>query len=392
MNRVRRPEFRILMVDGLLAVLLGIGIVLISRLAASGQVPPRHPLDLLGYALVLIAVGAVAVRRLWPLVTLALAVGSIAVYLAFEYPYGPIFVTGLIASYTVAVRLPPLRSLAVCAAALVLVLVGHLPELSWERLAVDGPAMALGATALVGIPWGIGSVMRLYRESEARSYEQRAGQRAYDERLRVVQEVHDVVGHGLSAINLQSGIALHVLDKRPDQARPALEAIRQTSKDALDELRGTLAVFRGPEDSSGDRGPAPGLAQLDILVERMRQAGLAVETSMTGTPEEVPSAVDLAAYRIVQESLTNVLRHAGPATAAVRITYASGKVDLDITDTGGARMAHETSAGTPATAGYGILGMRERAAAVGGVLEAGPRPEGGFRVHAHLPFGKTSGE
>jgi signal transduction histidine kinase len=179
---------------------------------------------------------------------------------------------------------------------------------------------------------------------------------------------------------MQASIALHVLDRRPEQAAAALEAVKKTSKDALDELRSTLAVFRQRDDGEPARGPVPGLSQLDTLAASMRDAGLPVEVALSGEPAELPAVIDHTAYRIVQESLTNVLRHAMPARAEVRLDYRAGGVALTVTDDG-------EPARTPPgrAAGHGIDGMRERAAAVGGTLDAGPRPAGGFQVTAYLP-------
>jgi signal transduction histidine kinase len=237
-------------------------------------------------------------------------------------------------------------------------------------------------------PWAIGTVVRLGRESARRAQQEETRRRSYEERLRVAREVHDVVGHGLAVINLQAGVALHVVGRRPEQAEVALAAIKQASRDALEELRGTLAVFRQAEAVSGDGAwrPAPGLGQLEALVAAMGEGGLPVDLVVTGDRAGLPVAVDLAAYRIVQESLTNVVRHAGPATATVRVGCEPGAVVLEITDTGRGRAPGAARAG-----GHGIAGMRERAAAVGGTLEAGPIADGGFRVRARLPFGEGHG-
>ncbi|HEX4215571.1 MAG TPA: sensor histidine kinase, partial [Candidatus Dormibacteraeota bacterium] len=232
---------------------------------------------------------------------------------------------------------------------------------------------------LLLLPWAIAAYLRTGREGRTRKREEEERQRAYQERLEIAREVHDVVGHGLAVINMQAGVALHVVDRRPEQARVALEAIRQASGDALDELRRTLAVFRQPE-SSAARRPAPGLDQLGALVDAMSESGLGVDLEVRGDRPATTAAVELAAYRIVQESLTNVLRHAGASRARVRVRFAEGWVDLEIVDDGRGRV-------TPVGAGgHGIAGMRERAAALGGEFEAGPAQGRGFRVHARLPL------
>jgi signal transduction histidine kinase len=181
----------------------------------------------------------------------------------------------------------------------------------------------------------------------------------------------------LAAISQQAGVALHVLDRSPQRARELLEAIKASSQDALEELRVTLAVFRSADQP---RGPAPGLDRLDVLVGRINEAGVPVELVRVGRPRAVSASVELAAYRIVQESLTNVVRHAGPGTAAVRLEYAADELRIEVTDTGRGAGAERSFA-----EGQGVTGMRTRADAVGGTLEAGPRPGGGFSVRARLP-------
>lgn len=377
----RRAVPRLLALDASLAVGLGVFVALTAGLVAAGQVPPRSPLDAVAYAIVAVTAAALTVRRVRPLVTLGVTGVGTAVYLALHYPYGPVLLPLVVAAYSVGVRLPPRRSATACGAVLVIVLAGHLPGTTWQGLVGEVPSMIVGGTGVVVAPWAIGTVARLYRESSARTREEEARQRAHDERIRVVQEVHDVVGHGLSAIHLQSGVALHVLDERPEQARPTLEAISRTSKEALDELRATLAVFREADDP-GSREPAPNVNDLDALAERMTRAGLDVVLRVSGEQADPPAAVRLAAYRIVQESLTNVLRHAGRATATVDVDYRDGAVDVEINDDGRARPGAD-----PHSGGTGLAGMRARATAVGGTLEAGPRSSGGFGVRAHLPHG-----
>jgi signal transduction histidine kinase len=242
--------------------------------------------------------------------------------------------------------------------------------------------MATWQAWLLGLPFTAGLVIRLWRESLRRDREEAARRLAYEERLRVAREVHDVVGHGLAVINMQAAVALHVLERRPEQGRAALEAIKQTSKDALEDLRGTLAVFRERDQPGGEgRRPAPGLGQLEALVAATAERGLPVELVVSGHVDDLPAAVDLAAYRIVQESLTNVVRHAGPTRATVRVSGEHGRVVIEVADRGRARPVANGR-----REGHGIAGMRERATAIGGSLDAGPRPEGGFRVVASLPY------
>ncbi|HYZ01424.1 MAG TPA: histidine kinase [Candidatus Binatia bacterium] len=379
--------------DAVGAMLLGAILAAVSHWPANAQ-PWRHDLDSLGFALIGIAAWSLAIRRIWPELALGITIAATAAYLAAGYPYGPIYVATLFGIYSVAVRLPTVRSLVGCGVALVAYGLagafsvgptgaGRLQPLANVYAARD--FLVFGAFVLL-VPWALGTLFRARRESTTRTREEEARRRAYEQRLEIVREVHDVVGHGLAVINMQAGVALHVLDRRPEQGKVALEAIRDSSKEALEELRATLAVFRQPDEGGASRRPTPGLDQVDTLVTAMGDGGLSVDLVVDGDRATVPASVDQAAYRIVQESLTNVLRHAGSTAATVRIGYRGGDVEVDVTDSGRARP------GAPiATDGHGIAGMRERAAAVGGTLDAGPRAEGGFRVHAVLPLGAPAG-
>jgi signal transduction histidine kinase len=225
-------------------------------------------------------------------------------------------------------------------------------------------------------------MLRFRREratARARTLEEEARRRTSEERLRIARELHDVVAHNISLINVQAGSALHLIDQQPERARTALSAIKVASKETLVELRSVLGVLR-QVDEAAPRSPAPGLGRLDEIVSRASSAGLPVAVEVEGASNGLPPGVDRAAYRIVQEALTNVTRHAGPARATVRISYGERDVVLQIDDDG----LGGTTNGSPST-GNGILGMRERAAALGGTVQTGPRPGGGFRVRAWLP-------
>jgi signal transduction histidine kinase len=372
---LRRLAARPVLPDALLAAVLGLAAVF-GTISGERSQPGRIPLDAAGAALALAAAAALALRRRWPLPVLAAVTAATAAYLILGYPYGPALGPLVAATYTVAAHLPARRSLAACVAALAAVFAGPF----W--LPVSGRpgklATILPWAGWLLLPWAAGTVVRLGRQ--ARQEESR--QRADAERLHVVREVHDVIGHGLAAINMQAQIALHVLDRRPEQARPALDAISQSSRDALEELRATLAVLRPPDAGGGDgRRPSATLAQLGQLVTRMARSGLQVSVTISGERPDLPPATDLTGYRIVQESLTNVLRHAGPATASVMVDYHPDALVVEVLDDGNARPGHSFRPG-----GHGIAGMSERARALGGTLTAGPRAEGGFRVRAQLPL------
>ena len=208
--------------------------------------------------------------------------------------------------------------------------------------------------------------------------------RQSEERLRIARDLHDVIGHNISLINVQASMGLDLMDSQPEQARAALSAIKSASKEALEELRTMLTTVR--QDDDAPRSPAPGLDRLPELIELTRAAGLSVEAEVAGKPPPLPAAVHLAAYRIIQESLTNVARHTGRARITVRVTYDDAAVHVEIDDDGKAPSGGGTTSGT----GSGITGMRERAAALGGDLSAGFRPGGGFRVNARLPVRPAS--
>jgi signal transduction histidine kinase len=196
--------------------------------------------------------------------------------------------------------------------------------------------------------------------------------------------VHDVLAHHVSLINVQSGVALHLIDSQPEQVKEALTAIKQSSKEVLVELRNILGVLRdvdGDTDGAAPRHPVASLDQLDRLVERMDTAGLPVTVKVEGEKRPVPKGVDAAALRIVQESLTNTYRHAGPTTATVTLGYRPAELTVQVDDEG--RGSAESSVGT----GSGLTGMRQRVEALSGTFSAGPKPGGGFRVTATFPTG-----
>ncbi|MGW3811516.1 sensor histidine kinase [Micromonospora sp. NPDC005113] len=368
-------------VDAALALVL-LGFALLATGLAGNNQPGSRPVDAACRVLIAVAALALLARRRAPVATLAVVTVATTAYLVLGYPYGPILLTFLIAVYTVAARLPVRLAALATGGAFVLLLT----HVFWSRGPAPGWAAVLPASAWAVVPFAAGMVVRVNREATARSRAEQARSRAEqarrqadEERLRIAQEVHDVVGHGLAAISMQAEIALHLLPKRPEQAETALTAISRTSREALDELRVTLgAVRRGAE-----RGPVPGLARLPALRDRLAGAGLAVELRVVGDPRELPNPVDLAAYRVVQEALTNVLRHAGVANADVTVGYRVDELTVEVTDRGaGAAGDVLDPAGD---GGHGLAGMRERVDALGGRLLVGPRPDGGFRVYARLP-------
>jgi signal transduction histidine kinase len=373
--------------DALLAAgLATFGVV--GTLGALDNQPSSRPPGALGWGLLLVASAAVALRRRHPLAVLAVTAAATAGWLAARHPYGPVFLPLCVAVYTAAATAPRERFPALAAgvggllAALVAIGVSDGRERLYDEVPNQLPRVLLALGTLLGVPLWVGWAARARRERAA----QEGRRRADEERLRVARELHDVVSHSIAMINFRAGVALHVIDRRPEEAKAALVAIRQGSAGAMQELRAALGVLRHPAGSP--RTPGPGLGQLGELVEGVAGAGRTVEVVVEGDPVELPPAVDLAAYRVVQESLTNVVKHAGQASATVRVAWLPGRLLVEVTDDGdGAEPAsgRQPADPDPRASGSGIAGMRERVAALGGELTAGARPGGGFQVTARLP-------
>lgn len=335
-----------------------------------------RPLDAAGVVLLLAGPAALVVRRWNPPVVYAGIVAVLIGYLAAGYPFGPVPLAAFVALGTTVGRghrLPGYAVTAVALAAGVLVHVLRYPAAGVPLSGISGwLAWAAAYVAAVEL-WRA----RRDRREQARAARAEAERRrGSEERLRIARDLHDVLGHHVSLINVQAGVALYLMDDDPEQARSALTAIKQSSRDLLHEMRSTLGVLRGVDEEPPHQ-PVAGLARLADLVAATREAGLPVEVSISGEPRELPPSVDTAAYRIMQEALTNARKHAGPAQASVLLTYTEDGVSMRIDDDGAGPLGSSDG-------GNGLPGMRERAAALGGTLTAGPRPGGGFRVDAHL--------
>ena len=337
------------------------------------------------YLLVILAGLPFLLRRRYPIAVLIASGTALLAYFAAGYAFGPILFTIPAIAYTLGSRLPMPAAVRWIGAYYLLMFavvivrtIGEYEHDLWPQIAV----WALVSLAAFGAPLAIGIAARVRRESEAGVRAAMARRAVSEERLRMAQELHDSVGHGLAVIAMQAGVALHVLDREPAKVRDALEAIRDTSRRSLDGLRAQLQQMREPAADDAPRRPVVGLAEVDLLLDRIRAGGLDIRTDIDPTLRngDLPPDVDVAAYRIVQESLTNVLRHAQASRASVTIQRRDGAVVLDVVDNG-------TVAPTPRPggSGTGIAGMRARAEALGGTLEAGPQPDGGFAVHARLP-------
>ncbi|HEY4025464.1 MAG TPA: histidine kinase [Candidatus Dormibacteraeota bacterium] len=349
------------------------------------HIPGAAPLDSAAYVLLIGGALVLLLRGRLRLFSYPAALVLSSAYMLAGHPPGPVYLAPLVA---------------------LILLVGSVPLLLWVPAAVAGSALLAavdfrtGNTPLASSLWAgawLGAAVvvataltvrrRLAAEAEARAewarrtHDEEGRRRMAEERLRIAREMHDVLGHSLAVISLQAGVAEHLLESRPEEVRKAVAAIRQVSRHALSELRSELAVLRGAA-GLGPRAPAPGLDALPRLGAAMRNAGLPVELSVDVDTGAVPEIVAGAAYRIIQESLTNVARHAGTgARADVRVSRAGDRLEVEVVDDG-------TGAPGGAGAGSGIAGMAERAAALGGECTAMNRPEGGFRVRAVLPWSR----
>jgi signal transduction histidine kinase len=346
--------------------------------------PGRRPLDALGVVLLLAGPAALALRRRFPVAVLEVAFLSTLAYVVIGYRLGPIWL-GLIVAYVYAAwrgrRWAAWGTLAVGWAAFL-----WLPHWFGRDRAPFGQEI-LGLAAWLLVLAAVAEVVKVRREravERERMRREEAERRAGEERLRIAQELHDVLAHNISLISVQAGVGLHLIDEHPDQARAALAAIKDASREALGELRSVLDVLRREGDAA-PLVPAPRLAaDLDGLVAKAASAGVAVRVEVSGGERPLPPAGDRAAFRIAQEALTNVARHAGGAGATVLIGYGDEALTLQVDDDG--------PGGAPSSdgSGRGLTGMRERAVALGGRLDAGPRPGGGFRVRAWLPLDAVS--
>ena len=329
---------------------------------------------------VMLIAGSVALfwRRNRSAAALGVALAMTIAWTALGYPGNPVFHI-LVSLYAVGRYLPEGRiSLAALAVAVAVVGAGQV---------TDGDPISDVVTALVvtTLPWYLGRRIRLRAAAARERAEQLDWKRATeaqraiaDARAAIARELHDVVAHNVSVMTVQAGVARLVVTDDPERAQDALGAVEEAGRRALDELRHLLGVLR-PETATGELGPQPALDHVDELVAQLRRTGMDI-TVNADVPSELPVRVDLFAYRIVQEALTNVLKHGGvDVTTHVRIEQADGHLDIEVSDTG-------TGTSTLPGSGQGIVGMQERALLLGGAFEAGPRADGGFRVRARLPI------
>ncbi len=355
----------------------------------------------LSIALMVPAAAVLIARRRAPLAVLGATSALTLAELVTGDPRAPVAMSAVIALYTVASttdrpttwRVGLLTMTVLTGTAM---LVGPLPWYDQENIGLFAwTGMAAAAGDAVRSRRDFVHAIRERAERAERTREEEARRRVAEQRLRIARDLHDVVAHHIALVNVQAGVAAHVMDKRPDQAKEALAHVREASRSALGELRATVGLLRQTGDPEAPTEPAPGLVRLDELVGTFRSAGLAVEVVRADEGVSLPAAVDLAAYRVIQEALTNVHKHAGEAAKAeVSVVRVGPNVEITVLDdgTGQAKTGGGTGTvdaggtGTADGGGHGLLGMRERATALGGTLTTGPRYGGGFRVHAILPL------
>lgn len=344
------------------------------------------PLDAAGYALSCLIGVPVLFRRRAPMVVLCATCFFWVWYIVAGYYSGGNDFAPEVAWYTVASMRRPRQALP---GAVLLVGVWLYSGLaSRQYVGWSSLTEALLVTALL---WKFGNNARhlaVVAEELRQEQEARARRAVADERLRIARELHDVVAHHMSVMSMQLGVAGYVLTSDPDTARESLRTAADTSREALDEMRRLLVLLRpvveGADDAVASGEPAPGLDRIERLAERVRAAGVPVALSVTGSVRTLPPGLEQCAYRIVQESLTNVIKHARPSSATVDLRYGTRALAVHITDDGCGGRSRPAVRGTGG--GQGMLGMRERAALYGGTLTAGPRPDGGFEVTLVLPI------
>ena len=347
--------------------------------ASHGQ-PDATGLGPLAIAIAIAGPLSLLLIRRSPQGVLGFVTGISLLYVAVGYPYGPVF-----AAFAAAVVINIVignRALAWCALGAMYAM-STLAQFAWLDKGWSW-GWSLGVLAWVLLLAGFGELVRVRQANrfEARRRQAETVRReAGEERLRIARELHDVVAHHMSLINVQAGVALHLVDRKPEQVETSLQTIKDASREALNELRSLIGVLRAEGDDAAPRLPVATLSSLDELATRTRQAGVDLQTRVDGTTGRIPAAIELAAYRIVQEAVTNVVRHSGATRAEVMVKVTRDAVDVTIEDNGRGIDVTATD-----SEGSGIRGMQERATALGGDVEVRSGRARGTVVRAHLPF------
>ncbi len=367
-----------------------VAVALVVLAGALTAPPGRAGLDPVGYLLAVLPVAVLPLRRRFPVPVLVVTAACLLAYQVRGYP-------GVIPAVPVVVAVYAAVDAGHRWVSVATVSAGFLGVAMSDALMADYPSLRvllqnrfllIGWIAAAGVAAEVTRHRRAYlgqveqRALDAeRTREEAARRRAGEERLRIARELHDSLTHSISLIKVRAGVAVHLARKNGEQVPEALLAIQEASGEAMRELRATLEVLRSDEEPAG-----VGLDRLDELVQRARTAGVPTVITITGTPRSLPPVVDRTAYRIVQEALTNISRHAGPATAAISMRYGDDALTVQVDDDGEALAQPASVATVAGSAGMGLVGMRERVTALGGLLQAGPGDSGGFTVHAELPL------
>lgn len=382
-----------LLIDGVTT--LAVFALMAEQLITKHQLPGEHPTTVLTWLLAAASIAPVLSHRRFPWASVAVCLAAVAVYAVGRYPAYPGYVIFVLV-FDVALHSEERVSVpSLFASAVVL---GVAVDLQSAKIAIL--ATYIASEVFVGGAWLAGWSLRRRRvhwaelrartERLERERAEEARRAVTEERQRIARELHDVIAHSMSVIAVQSAVGNHVIDTQPAEARQALAAIEATSRSALTEMRRLLGVLRQEGEPRGSLTPAPGLADLSSLVAQVRDAGLGVWINVEGKRDSVPPGIDLSAYRVIQEALTNVIKHAGSATATVSICYRDDSVTVEIANQ--APAAPDVRLAGPGTgSGHGIIGMRERVAVFGGDFAAGPGPDGGFLVRACFPVAKVTG-
>ena len=404
MRQARGP----LLIDGVTT--LAVFALIAEQLITKRPQPGQHPTTVLTWLLAAACCAPVFSHRRFPRTSVAVCLAAVAIYAVGRYAAYPgyavfVLIAGIALHSEERVSVPALFASAV--------VLGVAVDLQPAKVAIL--ATYIASEIFVGLAWLAGwnqrrrrarlAELRARAERLEREREEEARRAVSQERLRIARELHDVIAHSMSVIAVQSAVGNHVMDTQPAEARKALAAIEATSRSALTEMRRLLGVLRQEGEPRGSLTPAPGLADLSALVAQVQDAGLRVWISVEGERGLVPPGIDLSAYRVIQEALTNVMKHAGSATATVAICYAGDSVTVEIANqtpaasdvrvpvprTGPGQGVTGQGVTEPGTTGHGIIGMRERVAVFGGEFAAGPAPDGGFLVRACFPVARVTG-
>lgn len=390
-SRFANLERRQLLLDVLIALVVFV-LGLISQVEIEGSLPDvfSREADWFHTVLVLLMAAPLALRRIYPTPVFFVVLGAWVVDRAFDYPESLATVGVLVVFYTIGTELSRRRSFVIGGLSAIFVLL-------WTALGAitleSVTAVAIATTTIATVtPFLIGREMRTRREraeelrqkvaDAEREREESARRAVEEERARIARELHDVVAHQMTVMTIQAEGARRIADGSDPRVREALDTIKATGHSALAEMRRVVGLLRETDSQSAELAPLPRLDDLRSLVEQVSSAGVPVDFTVNGSARQLADGAELSAFRIVQESLTNVVQHGGPGVSAnVEVRYGDESLDVVVEDDGRGAAAGPSNGG-----GHGLVGMRERVSVLGGSFEAGPKPGGGYRVHASIPY------